>query len=148
MVAVYLLLLVLPVLSKAGPFWWAAKEPAEEFERSALPFHPVVHALFRYGGPDANVGYGGPNSNVGSCLKKTIHYEQGEVTAYTGATGGHCGFTGLPPGVGQNYVAVSQQDSEGWMDGHYCGACVRLTYTDGKVGFLCRKLEIGRSCRS
>ena len=128
MVVYYLLLLVLmPVLSRAGPFWWGAKQPgAGNIER----LHPYIHGLFGYGGSDANGG-------SGSCLKRTIHYEQGEVTAYTGATGGHCGFTGLPSGVGQNYVAISQQDAEGWLDGHYCGACVRLQYTDGKVDKFC-----------
>ena len=184
MVAVYFLLLLLPLLSRAGPF------------------HPVIHQFFGYGGEPNTVaeegkcssdsdcppsdpvcseynfcqcqsyqpggqachGQGGggggdpivpPNptqpgsggGGVGSCLKKTINYEEGEVTAYTGATGGNCGFSRLPPGVGQNYVAISKQDAEGWMDGHYCGACVRLKYTDGKVAQSLENLENENLCR-
>ena len=75
-------------------------------------------------------------NNTGSCLKNKIYYDHGEVTAYGNSpTGGHCGFKELPSDQAKKYfVAISSQDTEGWTDGLYCGSCVRLKYTDGKVG--------------
>ena len=77
-----------------------------------------------------------PQSN--RCLKNKIFYDHGEVTAYgTNPTGGHCGFKELPSEQAKKYfVAISSQDMDGWKDGLYCGACVRLKYTDGKVQIL------------
>ena len=65
-----------------------------------------------------------------------ISYDHGIMTAYaTNWTGGHCGFSHFPSPVAERYfIAISIQDEEGWMAGLNCGACVRLTYTDGKVG--------------
>ena len=70
-----------------------------------------------------------------TCLKNKIFYDHGEVTAYgTNPSGGHCGFKELPSDQAKNYfVAISSQDTDGWKDGLYCGSCVRLKYTDGKV---------------
>ena len=81
-----------------------------------------------------DLGFVGGSSS-GSCLKDKINYDHGEVTAYgTSPTGGHCGFTELPSDQAKKYfVAISSQDPVGWSDGIYCGSCVRLTYTDGKV---------------
>ena len=75
-------------------------------------------------------------NNTGSCLKKKIYYDHGEVTAYgNNPTGGHCGFKELPSDQAKKYfVAISSQDTQGWTHGLYCGSCVRLKYTDGKVG--------------
>ena len=80
----------------------------------------------------------------GSCLKDKIFYDHGEVTAYgTNPTGGHCGFKELPSAQANKYfVAISSQDTEGWTDGLYCGACVRLKYTDGKVRYIIKDLSI------
>ena len=114
-----LLLLFLPLLSSAGPF------------------HPFLHGLFGFRDSEA-----GSTSTFTSmpitapaaielCPRKRIDFKEGEVTAYTGSSGGHCGFAQLPQGVGDKYVAISHL---GWMEGHFCGACVRFKYTDGKVG--------------
>ena len=53
-----LILLALPVLATAGPF------------------HPYIHGFLGYGGSDGN-----DPGNGESCLKRTIRYEKGEVTA-------------------------------------------------------------------
>ena len=76
----------------------------------------------------------GPNEG-NTCLKNKIFYDHGEVTAYgTNPSGGHCGFKELPSDQAKKYfVAISSQDTDGWKDGLYCGSCVRLKYTDGKV---------------
>ena len=78
-----------------------------------------------------------PGGSSGSCLSDKIFYDHGEVTAYGSwpMLGGNCGFSDLPSEAARKYfVAISSQDAEGWRDGIYCGACVRLQYTDGKVG--------------
>ena len=117
-----LLLLSLPLLSSAGPF------------------HPFLHGLFGFRDSDASststftsmpITAPPPNEASGLCPRKPIDYRVGKVTAYTGSSGGHCGFAQLPQGVGDKYVAISHL---GWMEGHFCGACVRFKYTDGKVG--------------
>ena len=71
-------------------------------------------------------------------MKDKIFYDHGEVTAYgTNPSGGHCGFKELPSDQAKKYfVAISSQDTEGWKDGLYCGSCVRLKYTDGKVNMI------------
>ena len=90
-----LLLLFLPLLSSAGPF------------------HPFLHGLFGFRDSEA-----GPTSTFTStpltapaaielCPRKRIDFKEGEVTAYTGSSGGHCGFAQLPQGVGDKYVAIS-----------------------------------------
>ena len=68
-------------------------------------------------------------------MKEKFFYDNGEVTASgTIPTGGHCGFKELPSEQAKKYfVAISSQDTEGWKDGLYCGSCVRLKNTDGKV---------------
>ena len=60
------------------------------------------------------------------------------MTAYgTNPSGGHCGFKELPSEQAKKYfVAISSQDTDGWKDGLYCGSCVRLRYSDGKVEFV------------
>ena len=101
-----LLLLSLPLLSSAGPF------------------HPFLHGLFGFRDSDAGststftsmpITAPPPNEASGLCPRKSIDYRVGKVTAYTGSSGGHCGFTQLPQGVGDKYVAISHL---GWMEGH------------------------------
>ena len=66
------------------------------------------------------------------CLKEDLYVDHGEVTLYgTDPHAGNCGFTELPSDMAKWYfVAISH---ENWNDGAYCGACVRMKYTDGKV---------------
>ena len=86
-----LLLLFFPLLSSAGPF------------------HPFLHGLFGFRDSDAGSASTFTSMPITApaaielCPRKPIDYRVGKVTAYTGSSGGHCGFTRLPQGVGDKY---------------------------------------------
>ena len=111
----------------------------EPLTNTGGPMSTTGKPMVTSGGSGATPAVSQAMVSSGSCLKNTIFYDHGKVTAYAAnPAGGHCGFTDSPSAQARKYfVAISKQDQDGWRDGIYCGACVRLKHTDGKVRIHC-----------